>query len=425
MINSSKLRSCGKYCLIGLLISAAACAPISVHPENPDVNAVSSTPSVISTNLAASPTIQQGSSSTDMPVTSSDISPSKLSIRELTPTLSSASDIINAADTHSLYLQQASPLTIALDDQYVYWVDHKSPRFLYRISQTGGTPEVAAQSLYEDGRLDCIDLQSSEHWLILCDTPKSKDLTKWSIRAINLDDLSQQVLLTDDNEKNLITFFDISLNENSVIWAIATQKDYELDENVITFVNLNTEEKHDVLRTKVDSSVWPIISLSGNQAVIEQDFDETQGGKSVLHLLDLVDGEITDLSMDGKSSMPDFNFPWVVWKQGSRYDFMTTFVIDNLKDGQLTLVPSEGLYPSDLRINGPRVFWTANPSNSGATNAIYIFDIEKNTTYALESPGPDQVYNPVCIHGNKIAWILKTQFSKAVSDAYLEWTTIR
>ncbi len=199
-------------------------------------------------------------------------------------------------------------MTIALDDKYIYWVDHKDPRFLYRIPQSGGTPEVAAQSLYADGRLDCIDQQTSEHWMILCDTPQSKDPTEWKIRAINLDDLSQKVLLSDDNGKNPITFFDISLNENSVIWAIATIKGQVLDENVITIINLDNGETRDVLRAKVDTSVWPIISLSGNQAVIEQDFDEKQKGKSILYYLDLSNRNMSDLSTDGESSMPKFSF---------------------------------------------------------------------------------------------------------------------
>lgn len=345
-------------------------------------------------------------------------------INQLSPKIVPASEIINTSKISTFFPEHTLPLTIALDDKYVYWVDHRDPGLLYRISLLGGTPEVAARSLYDDGRLDCVDLQTSEHWLILCDTSRSKDLTIWKIRAINLDDLSQTVLLSDNNRSNLITLFDISLDGNSVIWVITTLKDNKLDENIVTLVNLDTGERRDILHKKADTSIWSVISLSGNQAVIEQDYDETQGGKNVLHLLDLSNGNLSDLSLGGESSMPEFFFPWMIWKQGARFRFVRSFVIYNLDDDQKSLIPNLGRDPIDPMINGSWVYWRDNPKTFEKGNAIYIYNIEKNMTYVLETPGPDQFYREVYIYGNKIAWTRELEYSKANHNACLEWATI-
>jgi len=280
------------------------------------------------------------------------------------------------------------------------------------------------KSLYPDGRLDCIDPQTNGHWMILCDTTISRDLTEWKLRAINLDDQSQIVLLSDNNQTNLFTYFDISLNQNSVIWVITTLKGNELDENVVTLFNLATGEMHDILHKKADASIWSLISISGNNAIIEQDFDKTQGGKSALYSLDVTNGNMNDLLMGDEGSMPDFSYPWAVWKQGVRYDFMRSFIVYNFDDNRRLQIPSQGPDPIDPRINGARIYWRDNLTTNEAGNAIYIYDIEKNTTYVLETPGTDQFYENVYIYNNTIAWIRYTDFSKANHDAYIEWSKI-
>jgi hypothetical protein len=398
---------------------------------------ITRSPSPVSSATSVPTTIQPTSSATTPPNDQSTLSittspgiptadgEAVSAISLLTPTIAPASEIIDTAHISSFFLQHAAPLTIAIDDKYVYWVDRNDPSILYKISQSGGTPEVVATSLYPQGRLDCIDLQASAHWLILCDTDTPGIPGNWKVRAIHLDDLSQRVLLTSvDNAPFVLSSFGISLDENSVFWACTTIKDNQLDENVVTFVNLDTGESHELLRKKADTLATWMLSLSGDQAVIQQAFSESPGVKDVLQLFDITSGKMNDLLTDEGSFWPWFSFPWVIWMQQGYQGYMQTFVVYNLIDGRRARVPGTGQSPDKPKIAGSRVYWK-DQGTSKAGNAIYIYDIGKNTTYILQTPGPDQFYRAVYIHNQTIAWVRNTEFSKAESNYYLEWTTIQ
>ncbi len=343
----------------------------------------------------------------------------------LNPKISPASEIVDTAHISSFFLKHAAPLTIALDDKYAYWVDHADNRNIYRVPLSGGSPEVVAKSVYADGRLDCQDLQSSAHWLIFCDASTPGIPGTWQMRAINTGDLSQTILFTsDDPQLYVISSFDLSISGNSVIWAVTTQKNNLPDEYLIEFVDLATSEKRELLRQKVDMWGWSSVSLSGNQAVIQQSYDETQGGLMALHLLDVPTGKMSALLTGQGSWAPGFSFPWVLWAQHADNEYYPqSFIVDNLADNRKWRVPTAGTYPLDPKINGSWVYWRDQGSNGG--NSIYIYAIEKGTTYVLDSRGPDQAYEAVYMLGDTIAWVRNTDFSQAVSDHYLEWAAIQ
>ncbi len=424
--------------LVGLLVAckiAASVTPVNqpessaasvTLPQNPSqpfapLPSLSPIPTLSQTNTAPpSPTNTQTAmafpSDKGIPISTMGI---------LNPKISPASEIIDPAHISSFFLKRAQPLTLGMDDQYIYWVDHADPRFLYRIPEGGGEPEVVAKSFYETGRLDCFDLQTSAHWLIFCDADTPGIPGTWNARAINLDNPSQTVLFsTDDPQLYLISSLGISLSGNSVIWSVTTQKNNQPDEYIVTFLDLASGEKRELLRQKVDTWGWSGISLSGNHAVLQQSYDETQGGLMVLHLLDVTTGKMSALLTGQRSWGPGFSFPWVLWAQHTdNGDYMQSFVLYDLVDNRKWRVPSSGTDPFDPNINGAWVYWRDQGSKQG--NSIFIYDIERSTTYVLNSPGPDQMYEAVYMLDDTIAWVRNTNFSQAASDHYLEWTTIR
>jgi hypothetical protein len=115
-----------------------------------------------------------------------------------------------------------------------------------------------------------------------------------------------------------------------------------------------------------------------------------------------------------------------MWKSGLRYDTATEMVVYNLQTRQQQLIPVQGVEPSDPLMDGTRIYWTASVSTAdNSTNSIYVFDIPKNITYILNSPGAEQTFDEVAIHGGLIAWVRATDSFSANPDFYLEWTTIQ
>ncbi|MGC1377981.1 MAG: hypothetical protein WA821_17240 [Anaerolineales bacterium] len=292
------------------------------------------------------------------------------------------------------------------------------------MSIHGGTPEKIAASTYAGGRLNLINPILSGKWLIFADTNTPNEPDTWKIRALNLENRTERLVLDIKNDTvGLINSFNMSVDGDWLLWTLYLPKSTE---DSISMLNLSTGEKREVLRDKVDGSIWSISASSQGQAVIEKDFDENHGGGADMYLLDLATGKTQPLSTDGKSDMPHFVYPWAMWKSGLRYDTATEIVVYNLQTRQQQLVPVQGVEPSDPLMDGTRIYWTAWVSTAdNSTNSIYVFDILKNTTSMLTSPGADQIFNSVAIHGGLIAWLRVTNFSSASSDSYLEWTTIQ
>jgi hypothetical protein len=252
-------------------------------------------------------------------------------------------------------------------------------------------------------------------------------MSEYEIRAINLKDLSEIILLEDENGRNLITVSDIALDRHHAVWTYArpTPDLKRLDEMVIATIDFDTGERRELIRTKIDGSFWSILGISGNLAVIEQEFEDVTL-RNRLYSLDITNGISKDLSRVEKSYLSESISPWVVWKSGASHNYWYQAVLFNLESGQEFSIRKQGDDPSDPKIDGTRVYWTGSiPSTHGITNAIYIYEIGENKIYVLHAPGEDQYYRSVAIHNNTIAWVRTTEMSKAVSDIYLEWTTFR
>lgn len=383
----------------------------------------------VSSDTPAGPVALEATQQTEAFIISTRTSAIRITptLPRIIPTRVDASETLHLEQISSQLLGKIGLATIALDDDFIYWVVLNG-NAIFRKPLQGGATEQIATSDYPDGRLDYFSrFQVSEGWLVVCDMPMSNN-SIWKIRAINTKNSSDIELLTDENGKNIVSMLDFSLDGHRVIWTVATATPDRMDINemVITMVNLETGEKRELMRAKIDGSIWPILSLSGDQAVIEQDFEDTKGGGSTLHMMNVIDGTMKDLSLDGRSTMPRFVYPWVVWKYSARFAFAHTLVIRNVDSGLTYSLLRKGIDPSDPKLDGTRVYWTEGiPSDKYSMNEVHIYDIEENKLSVLAPPGDNHRYRTVVIHGNTIAWVRKAEATKAVSDIYLEWTTFR
>lgn len=355
---------------------------------------------------------------------STPISPTETDAIQATPTLSPASEIIATDKVSSIPLGFGRSVQIGIDDNYIYWVSHQNADTLFRVSKNGGNPEKIAATSYATGRLDFTKPLLTGKWIVFGDTDASANLETWRIRILNLQDRSERVLLDIKNDKQgIINSFNMAVSDGWLIWTLGSP---DGSENSIWLLNLDTGEKRELLRTKVNGWIWSLISMSKGSAVVERDADENHTGGG-LYLLDLASGKTQVLAdaNDENSNMPQFNSPWVFWKSGPRYQFATQTVLYNLNDHEKRLLLLHGLEDTDPLMDGSFIFWMGTPSAAGHSyKSIYIYDIFKNTTY-LFNPPESQTFNEVAIHGNTIAWVRVKDWLYKDSPCYLEWTTIQ
>ncbi|MGC1379157.1 MAG: hypothetical protein WA821_23205, partial [Anaerolineales bacterium] len=274
---------------------------------------VSCTPAQQPTKPSATPT---QIISTPLPIT---ISPAYLP----------ASSILDIGHTKSIPLGKDGSVSLSLGDNYIYWVRGRNNGYIFRVSIQGGEPEKIAETTYAGGRLDLFVPIVSGKWLIFGDTNTDGDPDTWKIRVLNLEDYTERVAWeVKGDTSGLIYSFAMAADDDTLVWVVGLP---ETSEDSVTLFNMATGEKREVLREKVNGSLWSVISVSNGQAVIEKDFDEKNGGGTDIYSLDLTTGKTQALSADRTSSLPRFAYPWVMWKAVPRYDWTTKLAIYNLQ----------------------------------------------------------------------------------------------
>ncbi len=344
------------------------------------------------------------------------------------PSTAPAADIVATNTVHSIYEGKNAGGQLTLDDNYIYLVGDLEPGFIFRIPLNGGKPEKIATSKYPGGRLNLFRPIVTTNWIIFADTPDQGIPNRWMIRAINPQDFSERLVAENrvDDPLNLEQTFNFAADGDNLYWTMVVPKSNQLDEDLISMMDLNTGKTVVLTRTKVDGSIWSLLGVSEGRLVVEQDSDESHGGGSNIFLFDPAGGQPQALSTDGASNMPQFVYPWIVWKAGPRYQNIQKICIYNLQTSQTRVITLPGKMNSDiLGMDGARVYWTGPTDDLYTYFAIYILDLVKNTVYVLPDSEQYVLFPEVAIHGGTIAWLRVVNIQTNQPIAYLEWTTIK
>jgi hypothetical protein len=335
---------------------------------------------------------------------------------------------IHSISVDSITYEADTDARITIDDNYIYLVGLGAARdgALFRIPLDGGKPEKIAVSKYGGGRLDALRPLVSGNWIIFGDTPYTNDNpSKWMIRAVNLKDLSERVIIDEENDTaGLVKSFNFAAEGDNLYWDVLVPQPDQQYIDTISTMNLDTGKTVILTSTKVNGWTWSLFGVSKGRLVVEQDGDQNQGGGTNIFLFDPAGGQPQALSTNGASDMPVFVYPWAAWKSGLRYQWTKDIQIYNLQTSQTRSITLPGLDDTDPHMDGMRIYWSGYTDDTFSYFAIYIFDLIKNAIYIYPGTEKQELFTDIAIHGGVIAWIRWVSPSTGLPNPYLEWTTI-
>jgi len=393
---------------------------------------ISCTPRVKPPSLATLPIPVTPSVSSSPTIFATVPLPASLTPTNTSPSIASANDIIATGSIHSIPLdsitQEAdTDAQITVDDHDIYLIGVGGGRddTLFRIPLDGGKPEKIAVSKYAGGVLFSFRPIVSSNWIIFGDTPYNNP-SKWMIRAVNLKDLSERVVIDEeDDTANLLNNFNYAAEGDNLYWTVPVPQSNQQYDNTISMMNLDTGKTVILTSTEVNGWSWSILGVSEGRLVVEQDSDNDHGGGTNIFLFDPVGGQPQALSTDGASDMPLIVYPWVAWKAGPRYQWLKVLQIYNLQTSQTRSIILPGSEDSDPQMDGTRIYWSGATDDTFSYFALYIFDLIKNIIYVYPATENNVKFSSIAIHGGAIAWIRRVDSSTGMPHSYLEWTTIK
>ena len=320
----------------------------------------------------------------------------------------------------NLTLKNQNVLSIMLDDTHIYWTVNEQQDTIFRAPLSGGAVEKIVTSKDKDGSVITIPPVREGDWLIYLDYAGLPESANWELRAKNLRDGSEQVVLKGSGNQAYAFGLNISADNDWVAWSrTVPNAQGTCDESILGLSNLRTGEQVELDRVCTDQYMWSIVSLSNQTLVAEQDFPDAKGGGSALYLFDdFHNRHHKALTTDGRVSMPRVSYSWIVWKNALRFSWGYSNSIYDLgnKTQRAVMVPGEA--SPDPKLAGQWLYWVIR--NSGTEmGGIYLYDLKREQVWNIPAPR-EGILSTAAIHGHWIAWNRISDFS-AGGEEVLEW----
>lgn len=393
--------------LFALLLGACAAPPAPVEGSLMTGDA-RSTPEAAPTPTPTTPLRTLAATSTPRPT-----------VEGFTP-ITTTPVAASLAPLHALRLEKQRTSQLALDGTYLYWVANEDRRHIFRYPLAGGEVETLTSTLFEDGELAILAPSRSGDWLIFLDTPFPVHSPTWALRALNLRDGAEQVVLEETGDSTSWPGPFVDADGDWIAWTRTGQsEDAGCVETVLAMRNLRSGEQRELERSCVeDRHMWVFPRLSGGRLVVEQDLPDSKGSGNNIYLYDLTSGERTALTDNDRSSIPDISGPWIVWKGGRRFYYGRATVLYDLRSGQRFKIRHEERLAG--RLAGRWLYW--QPS---VLKPLYVYDLEAEQMLLVATPGANETIKGVAIYDNTIAWCRDLDFEhSAPHDTLLEWRTL-
>jgi hypothetical protein len=361
------------------------------------------------------------------PVTVSPYSTSPHEIRRIKKTPIPLPD----NDVHAIVNDtKISQLTI--DNDYLYWTRHDDNK-LYRIPLQGGEKEVLAVSDYDHGQFSVTLISDrpfvrTGQWLVVVDTPTGKEAGwTWKVRAFNLETHSEHVLLRAERDTESWPGPEIQGDENGriVVTYNHSSEQENCAENVLAVIDLDTEDISILDKGCTEGRYrWVFAGISGPYVVAdrylpEEDGKTYKGATSDIFLFNLNTQEVTQLTHNGRSSMPDISGHWVAWKSSPRFDFGETIIYNIDTDNRYLVdipdIPGVHGYRAPRLSSERWLYWRSTKSGE----PVFVFDLENQLLVEVVPASDTQAIRNRVIFEDIMTW--ERMPLHTISESVIEW----
>lgn len=321
-----------------------------------------------------------------------------------------------AAKTTQVELPTVS--SIASDNTHIYWTTDSDPGHIFRRQLRNGETEIVVSTQFDNGNLAVLPLIRASNWLIFLDAQSPNEGTPYLLRALNLQDGKEIVIL--ENKMNRLLLPDLDAQEEQVVLTFAelTDKANCMD-TILALYDLKTEKYQEIERTCAENThMWHFPSLSGNRIVVEQDLPDTQGGGNNIYLYQTDTSQFTKLTDNNHSSMPHIRGNWITWKDAPRFEAAKRTVLLNLENGEKQVIPLG--YDTAYVVEDRWLYW--KPIEP--LQPIYVYDLLQKKLLMIAAPGENESLGPVNLDDGTIAWWRNLDYQSINPRGVLEWRSL-
>lgn len=320
-------------------------------------------------------------------------------------------------ETYCLEIPQkriATPLY--LGDYYMAHVlEQKS---LFSISTKDATITPLYQTEFPNGHpAGGVEIAYPWYTYIISEIPSG--VGGWNLHLVNVEDGSNTVVANDNQfDSAFLLHINYSLQPDILYLSASTFDEYEILSSRVYAIDLVTKDATVIIDSQDKDTFMSFISASNGFIVIENDPPKSESGR-YLSLFDLSTNSWVDLPQTYPASVPDMEYPYIVWKNNNRFDQATNMTIYNIETGESVARELIGAYSTDPSISNGYIIAMASTGEGYFRNSLILYSLENGDTYAVHV-GIDEVgvTDPYIDNGNAI-WAFSTLASADNYSSYI------
>src|SRR5690606_25248278 len=137
-------------------------------------------------------------------------------------------------------------------------------------------------------------------------------------------------------------------------------------------IGLSNKETTLIIENPHADTYMSIISASNGYLVLEHDMPKSDVG-FYLSLYDVDNKRFIDLPQTFPASMPDIEYPYVVWKNNKRFDQPTSYTVYNIETGITSIHEITNSYSVNISISNRFVIRDALSGRDPIGNSVILY----------------------------------------------------
>src|SRR5690606_29604417 len=148
-------------------------------------------------------------------------------------------------------------------------------------------------------------------------------------------------------------------------------------------IDLSNKETTMIVENLNADTYMSIISASNGYLVLEHDAPKSDVD-FYLSLYDVDNKRFIDLPQTFPASMPDIEYPYVVWKNNKRFDQLESFTVHNIETGLSSVHETTNSYSVNISISNRFVITDALTGRDPLRVSVILHSIDNDDIYVIQ-----------------------------------------
>ncbi len=248
--------------------------------------------------------------------------------------------------------------------------------------------------------LNNIDFDNPWYTYMVVDSPS--ETGEWNLHVVNLDE-DTNTTITDKGQHNSLSFNTYtSLDSGMLYLSTSTFNGKDILSSQLYAFDLASNNVELLIDNQNPQSFMANIAASNGYIVIENNVpkEPVRG----LTLFDISNRTWLELPKNNPASMPDMEFPFIVWKNNESFEQPTSFTIFNIETGISRRVDVSGRESQDISISNGFAFAPASTGKDISINSIMLYPIENESVYAIQIGIDEVLARDAYIENGNVIW---------------------